>query len=340
MDRRRSRLWICLLIASLITSGCQPTQPFFYNEDGDLSHYLDMATQVEFPDLESCPLPDAQNSQEPLSVIHADPGQPWDLTLEEVIAISLNNSKVIRTIAQVRQSRQVGAGVSGPPENLLINSEFSRTIYDVAIEESGPNGVETALSAFDAQLSTNLFWENTDRPQNVNDSVDPGEIYARILERDTMNFQADVTKRSATGTQWSFRNLSTYDSSNRPLKVLTSEWLTSFEAEARHPLLRGSGSQINRIPVILARIRTDVSLTDFSIAVRNHVAETERAYWDLYFFYRNLEAAKIGATAPSAPGRSSTTRWKRVEPRRRKKRCRANSTTSSADAWKRRSVTC
>jgi len=86
----------------LITSGCQPTQPFFYNEDGDLSHYLDMATQVEFPDLESCPLPDAQNSQEPLSVIHADPGQPWDLTLEEVISISLNNSKVIRTIAQVR----------------------------------------------------------------------------------------------------------------------------------------------------------------------------------------------------------------------------------------------
>ncbi len=173
MDRRHSRLWICLLIASLIVSGCQPTQPFFYNEDGDLSHYLDMATQVEFPDLESCPLPDAQDTQEPLSVINADPGQAWDLTLEEAISISLNNSKVIRSIAQVRQSRQVGTGVSGPPENLLINSEFSRTIYDAAIEESGPNGVETALSAFDAQLSTNLFWERTDRPQNVDDDVDP-----------------------------------------------------------------------------------------------------------------------------------------------------------------------
>ncbi len=76
--------------------------------------------------------------------------------------------------------------------------------------------------------------------------------------------------------------------------MLTSEWLTSFEAEARHPLLRGSGVQVNRIPVVLAHIRTDVSLADFSIAVRNHVAETERAFWDLYFFYRNLEAAKIG----------------------------------------------
>ena len=201
---------------------------------------------------------------------------------------------MIRTIAQVRQSRQVGAGVAGPPENLLINSEFSSTIYDAAIEETGPNGVETALAAFDAQLSTNLFWERTDRPQNVNDSADPLEIFARILERDFMNFQAEVTKRSATGTQWSVRNITTYDSSNRPLRVLTSEWLTSFEAEARHPLLRGSGVQVNRVPVILARIRTDVTLAQFSIAVRNHVAETERAYWDLYFFYRNLEAAKVG----------------------------------------------
>ncbi len=294
MDRRRFRPWTCLLIASMVLSGCQPTQPFFYNEDGDLSHYLDMATQVEFPDVESCPLPDVQHTQEPLSLINSETGEPWDLSLEEAISISLHNSKVIRTIAQVRQSRQVGAGVAGPPENLLINSEFSSTIYDAAIEETGPNGVESALSAFDAQLSTNLFWERTDRPQNVDDDADPLTIFARILERDFMNFQAEVTKRSATGTQWSFRNISTYDSSNRPLRVLTSEWLTSFEAEARHPLLRGGGTQVNRVPVILARIRTDITLTQFSIAVRNHVAETERAYWDLYFFYRNLEAAKIG----------------------------------------------
>ena len=226
-------------------------------------------------------------------MINSESGTPWDLSLEEVISISLNNSKVIRTIAQVRQSRQVGAGVAGPPENLLINAEFSPTVYDAAIEETGPNGVETALAAFDAQVSTNLFWERTDRPQNVNEGT--GElIFARLLERDFMNFQSELTKRSATGTQWSFRNVSTYDSSNRPLRVLTSEWLTSFEAEARHPLLRGGGTQVNRIPVTLARIRTDVTLAQFSIAVRNHVAETERAYWDLYFFYRNLEAAKIG----------------------------------------------
>ncbi len=293
MDRRRSRPWICLLIASIVFSGCQPTQPFFYNEDGDLSHFVDMATQIEFPDVETAPLPDAQFTHEPLSLINSESGTPWDLSLEEVISISLNNSKVIRTIAQVRQSRQVGAGVAGPPENLLINAEFSPTVYDAAIEETGPNGVETALAAFDAQVSTNLFWERTDRPQNVNEGT--GElIFARLLERDFMNFQSELTKRSATGTQWSFRNVSTYDSSNRPLRVLTSEWLTSFEAEARHPLLRGGGTQVNRIPVTLARIRTDVTLAQFSLAVRNHVAETERAYWDLYFFYRNLEAAKIG----------------------------------------------
>ena len=305
MDRRLHIATVYTLIGLVLLSGCQPTQPFFLHEDGDLSHLLDEATNLEYPDVETEVMADAADAHKPFSLINTATGTPWDLTLEEAIAISLQNSKVMRSIAAVRQTRQVGQLVAGPPENLTINADFSPTIFDAAIEETGPNGVESALSQFDAQWNTSVFWDRTDRPQNVDDASDPAVIFARILDRDNVNFESELTKRAATGTQWSFRNISTYDASNRPLRVLASEWLTSFEAEARHPLMRGSGTQINRIPLLLARIRTDVSLVQFEQSVRNHLASVERAYWELYFFYRNLETAKIGRN-------SALLTWKRI----------------------------
>ena len=42
--------------------------------------------------------------------------------------------------------------------------------------------------------------------------------------------------------------------------------------------------------VLIARLNTDVALTDFEIAVRDLVSNVENAYWDLYFGYRELDA--------------------------------------------------
>lgn len=305
MDRRLHGTGKLAWIAALLVSGCSPTQPYFLHEDGDLSHLVSKATDIEYPDVQSDPLPDAAEAHEPYTLVNPESGEFWDLSLEECVSISLNNSKVMRTIATVRQTQQVGQGVAGPPETLSLNADFTPTIYDVAIEEAGPNGVETALAAFDAQWNTNMFWERTDRPQNVNDATGGTQIFARILERDNMNLESELTKRAATGTQWSVRNITTYDASNRPLRVQASEWFTSFEAEARHPLMRGSGTQVNRIPVLLARVRTDQSLVRFSNSVRDHVYSVERAYWDLYFFYRNLHTARVGRDTALGT-------WKRV----------------------------
>ncbi|MCA9240505.1 MAG: TolC family protein, partial [Planctomycetales bacterium] len=82
------------------------------------------------------------------------------------------------------------------------------------------------------------------------------------------------------------------------------------------PLLRGAGLQYNRIAgpggqpgamggVLLARVRTDISLAEFEIGVRDLVANVENAYWDLYFAYRDLEARKMGRD-------SALETWKKV----------------------------
>ena len=64
--------------------------------------------------------------------------------------------------------------------------------------------------------------------------------------------------------------------------------------------LRGIGTYLQFDGVIIARINTDIRLADFEAGVRNFVSDVENAYWELYFAYRNLEAAKIGRDSASA----------------------------------------
>ncbi|MEZ6115150.1 MAG: TolC family protein [Pirellulaceae bacterium] len=294
MVRRSQKILAVVLIYLTVVTGCTPTQPFFLNEDGDLSHLLTEATTIDYPDVEQPSLPDATQTHEPRTVMNDDPAEFWDLSLERAIKTALDNTKVIRTINQVRQFTQIGQGAASPPESLTINPDFAPTVYDAAIQEAGPNGVETALAAFDAQFSTNLFWERTDRPQNVENSRTAEQIFARNLQRNNANFEAELTKRAANGTQFTERFVTQYDASNRPLRVVASEYFAALEAEVRHPLLRGGGTQVNRIPLLLARTQTDIAIADFEGNIRDMLKEVEHFYWELYFHYRNLDAAKTG----------------------------------------------
>ena len=75
--------------------------------------------------------------------------------------------------------------------------------------------------------------------------------------------------------------------------------------EIRRPLLQGYGVEYNRIAgpgaipgfnqgVLIARVNTDIALATFEANVRNLVSDVETAYWELYFAYRNLDAAVQG----------------------------------------------
>ena len=292
MNWLRNRLcWLNLVLAACLT-GCSPTQPFFVHEDGDLSHYLDTATEIAYPDLERTPIPDATEAHAPFTVENTGDEERWELTLEEAIAIAFQNAHVLRTLGG-RVFTPVGQSAGSPPESITLNPDFAPTAYDVAIQETSNTGPAAALANFDAQLQTQMTWDRTDRPRNVDESVT--NVFQRTIERDNMNYETEISKRTPSGTQWFFRNVTQYDSNNDPFRILPSDWFTSFEMEARHPLLRGSGVQVNRVPLMLARINTDVAIADFEINVRNFVFEIEQTYWNLYFHYHQLDAARTGA---------------------------------------------
>src|SRR5690606_19777312 len=90
--------WMLVLIGTTIFTGCQPTQPFYFKESGDLSLYLDKATDIEYADVDHDRLTEVENSEAPFTIsdpFEMDESKIWNLSLEEAVANSLKNSKAI-----------------------------------------------------------------------------------------------------------------------------------------------------------------------------------------------------------------------------------------------------
>jgi len=223
-------------------------------------------------------------SAAPRSIGDESPKDYWDISLAEVISMALDNGEVLSDL---------GGRVITSPESI-------QTVFDPAIREADPlYGVEGALSAFDSQLAGSVLYSKNDR--NVNNITLGGGT--RGIEQSTANTTIQLQKTTATGTNFSLRNITVFDASNQPGNLFPSAWDTQFEIEARQPLLQGAGVEFNRIAgpnarpgfnfssgVLVARINTDISLAEFETGVGDFTSQIEEAYWDLYFAYRNLDA--------------------------------------------------
>ena len=59
MHRTIRTTWVILTSVSLLAGGCAPRQPFYFFEDGDLSHYVGAIQKLEYPDTTQEPLAEA-----------------------------------------------------------------------------------------------------------------------------------------------------------------------------------------------------------------------------------------------------------------------------------------
>ena len=266
-------------LMSLSVFGCAPKRLLMPPREkyvSDLNYYLDTASSVGHSDL-TAPSPQANSSQTPISQRDPDTVERFNLTLDDAIAIALQNSEVIRNNASV-----------SIPTTPLPRPETIASLYDPAIIANDSQlGIYSALSEFDTQLSTSIFWEKRERPQNFG-------FFLPILESATSQFVLTASKKSVLGTQLFFRNITDYERTNNPFQAVPSAYITAVELEARQPILRGAGARINRVPVTLARINTDISVIELEAQVRDLVLQVENAYWDLYCSYRNVKAARTG----------------------------------------------
>ena len=314
-------IWSCCL--ALFATGCTPHKPVYLNGGNDLSFYVDQATKVEYPDVEYPTLAEVSQSYAPMTVLDPDFDSYRDITLEEVIQAALSNSKVIRgygtpslqqsRVAPGQDSLANGPGAAATQWNIAIRETepgFLGTPGQIASPSSittntgldGNQGVESALADFDAQLTSSFTYAKSDEPRNS----DQSNFFNRgVFQQDQLQWQTEVAKKTANGTQIFFRNINQYTANNNPLTTdvpsglqrLDSFYRASFEAEIRQPLLRGRGAFINRMPIVISRIGTDQEIANLEATLQNMVTNVEIRYWDLYCAYRSFEAAKTGRDA-------------------------------------------
>lgn len=249
---------------------------------GDIGPYRKTALDIEYPTTCTAPDDELLLAERPRTVLDPTQAEYWDVGLQEAVHLALEHSKVMRDL---------GGTVIRSPETV-------RTSLEPAIQESDPQfGVEGALAAFDADFTTSFFFERNDRKRNNEFVGNEG-----LFNQDFAVWETEITKRAATGSQFTIRKTIDYDDDNSLGNLFDNGvWDVIFEGEVRHPLLQGSGARFNRIAgpgavpgvyngVLVARVRTDISLADFQMGLRDLVANVENAYWDLYFAYRDLDA--------------------------------------------------
>lgn len=280
------------LVALMAGTGCRaPVERFSaWRDTKDIAYYQDFAHKIEYPDVASCGAPESNAIAIPFSIKNPSELPAWELTLQEAVTTALRSSDVLRSIG--------GSVVQSPLG--------TTTTLDPGLVESNPlNGVEAALSAFDAQVSTRLFWQKNNRPVNRSNAPPFNQFFAPALEQTTGNYISSLTKTTATGAQFSFNTNVVYDRNNNFGQAFNSSFVGFLEAGMRQPLMQGSGTTYNRIAgpnsqigqyngVLIARINMDVSLADFERGIVTLVNDVETAYWELYFAYRALDAQLSG----------------------------------------------
>ena len=175
-----------------------------------------------------------------------------------------------------------------------------QTRFDPALQYTDARfGPEAALAAFDAQFTTELLAVNNDRV--INNQFAGGGI--QLFQQDLVTLRSELSKTTAAGTRFALRGVTEYDDNNAPANAFANIYDLSYEAEARQPLLRGSGVTFNRIAgpdavpgfyngVVIARVNNEISEAEFETGLRDFLSDVTNAYWELYFAYRNLEATK------------------------------------------------
>ena len=133
---RTSYLALSLTVFSL-TAGCQPLQPRYLHDHGDFSGLLEEQLKIDYPDVQAASLADASESHPPLTVSDPKFENFWDIELEEVIQVTLHNSKVIRNLGSVTP---IGFADG------LVQRSGNSTVYDPAITATAGSSLATSAN--------------------------------------------------------------------------------------------------------------------------------------------------------------------------------------------------
>lgn len=304
--------WASVVLSGGLLVGCSTSEKkLSYVGDTDLQHYKDVVTSIDYPAINEETPDEVSYSDEPRRIRNPRKDEIWNLSLEEALHTALANNEIIRDNGQFLS----------PGNRLLSNPDFVQSVYDPALQDTNPlfgqNGVEAALSEFDAQFTANMLYGRSE-------TISENSSFGGITNGETLGTHAGdarfgLSKIFAQGGQISLQHNVLYQAFNQNTggnprlfqsyftnnpSATQNGGLPGFEVGYRQPLWAGGGTRFTRIAgpisrrptlqnvpqvnqgVVISRIRTDIALAEFEQATLGLVKDVEDVYWELYLAYR------------------------------------------------------
>lgn len=237
-----------LLIGSQVSA--QRARSFLAHEQGRIA-------VRDVGDYAAAPLPRIST---PPTVSTRDGLPEWRLSLDEAIRVALRNAEVVRVLSGV------GAGSSG------------QTIYSPGIANAG---IDQARAAFDPNLSVRNNFLRSENPSAQFDPFDPSRAIITGSRSDSYDLTLDLDKRFLSGAEAGLRVGSNRSRFRPGVLPLNPQSTSAVDFSLSQPLLRGRGTDVNAVPIVLAFLDTESSYFRLKNSLQNLVVGVIQGYWDL-----------------------------------------------------------
>lgn len=165
---------------------------------------------------------------------------------------------------------------------LVMANHTDVQIQKLSVRE-GENAIQRSLSPFDPNLQLNF---NTNRSTNPSQDVLQGGSVISSL-RQTGGFTYDQTLDTGTNYRVNFTGVKNASSST--FRTFNPSIQDTLQFNLTQPLLRNRGRSIQRIPVLIAESRLDMTKAQVLQRVINIVAQAENLYWQVVSNRENLK---------------------------------------------------
>lgn len=252
---QRVIVWIGLLI-TLGSLGCAADLMY-------LSPYVPEQRSIDVrtpPQLMVTPLPDLPR---PATVTNPEPdAAEQNLSLDEAIRITLQNSEVVRVLAGVTA---VSSG---------------QTIYDPAIANTV---IDQEQGRFDPNLDFNNRWNRVETPRGEFATFSPALATITGERHDEYVGRLGLSQTNALGGTASLEFNDRRTLIQPGTFPLNPENRYDLTLNYTQPLLQGGGLAPNIAPIVIARINTERSFYQLKGSLQDSVRGVIEAYWALVF---------------------------------------------------------
>ncbi len=164
---------------------------------------------------------------------------------------------------------------------LVMVNHTDVQIQKLAVLE-GENAVQSAMSPFDPNLTLNF---NTNRSTNPSqDVLQGGDVVSTLRQNGGFTYRQTLD----TGTNYQVSFTGVKNSSSSTFRTFNPSIQDTLQFNLTQPLLRNRGRRIQRIPILIANSRFDMTRAQVLQRVIGIVAQAESLYWQVVSNRENL----------------------------------------------------